>query len=246
MIPIIIADFIYSFVVSNLPGKVIIFILFIGSIGVWSIMIDKFREIRMVERSSEKFLRIYRQGNIFSKSIAVNELSESPLMKIYMTVINELKKRKVMKTKREDLFTTNTNISLEGFEYKDISKISRIAEKVAVAEVLRLEKAMGLLATATTSAPFLGLLGTVWGVMDAFAAMAKYGMVNLPEVAPGIAGALTTTVVGLLVALPSAIGYNFLTEKVRKLRVMIDEFVDEIIDEIEDSSIKNETTQNSE
>jgi biopolymer transport protein TolQ len=86
---------------------------------------------------------------------------------------------------------------------------------------------MGLLATAVSSAPFLGLLGTVWGVMDAFGGMAVKGSATLSAVAPGISAALLTTVVGLLVALPSAIGYNLLTNQIRRLTVQMDNFAQE-------------------
>ena len=92
---------------------------------------------------------------------------------------------------------------------------------------------MGLLATAVTGAPFLGLLGTVWGVMDAFKAMAVTGSVMLSEVAPGISGALLTTVVGLLVALPSLIGYNLLSSEIRRMSVAMENFSDELVKDLE-------------
>ena len=86
--------------------------------------------------------------------------------------------------------------------------VRNVAERIDGRPVLLLENSMGLLATAVTTAPFLGLLGTVWGVMESFGGMAVTGSAMLSAVAPGISGALLTTVVGLLVALPSAIGYN--------------------------------------
>jgi biopolymer transport protein ExbB/TolQ len=86
---------------------------------------------------------------------------------------------------------------------------------------------MGLLATAVSTGPFLGLLGTVWGVMDSFGAMANAGSAMLSAVAPGIAGALLTTVIGLLIALPSSIGYNMLTTRIRQLAVLMDNFSQE-------------------
>ena len=92
---------------------------------------------------------------------------------------------------------------------------------------------MGVLATAVTASPFLGLLGTVWGVMESFSAMAKTGSVQLSAVAPGIAGALLTTVIALLVALPSAIGYNMLTTRVKELHVQTDNFAQELIAEVQ-------------
>jgi biopolymer transport protein ExbB/TolQ len=88
---------------------------------------------------------------------------------------------------------------------------------------------MGVLATAVSACPFLGLLGTVWGVMDAFGGMATSGAAMLSAVAPGISGALLTTVVGLIVALPSSIGYNMLTSRIRRLAVQMDNFSQEFV-----------------
>ena len=87
-----------------------------------------------------------------------------------------------------------------------LSGIRNVAERTMADQALLLENSMGLLATAASTAPFLGLLGTVWGVMEAFGGMAVTGTAMLSAVAPGISGALLTTVIGLLVALPSAVG----------------------------------------
>ena len=101
------------------------------------------------------------------------------------------------------------------------------AERTVADRVLVLENNMGTVATAVSACPFLGLLGTVWGVMDAFGGMATAGSASLSAVAPGVAGALLTTVVGLLVALPSAVGYNMLTTRIRPLSVQLDNFAQE-------------------
>jgi biopolymer transport protein ExbB/TolQ len=88
-----------------------------------------------------------------------------------------------------------------------------------------------------SASPFLGLLGTVWGVMEAFGGMAASGSAMLSAVAPGISGALLTTVVGLLVALPSAIGYNLLTNKIRRISVQMDNFAQEFISETQNAYV---------
>ena len=92
---------------------------------------------------------------------------------------------------------------------------------------------MGFLATAVSSAPLLGLLGTVWGVMESFGGMAITGAPTLAAVAPGISGALLTTVVGLLVALPSAIGFNWITNRIRSLCVQMDNFAQEFTADVQ-------------
>ena len=94
---------------------------------------------------------------------------------------------------------------------------------------------MGILATAVNASPFLGLLGTVWGVMEAFTGMAMVGTATLSAVAPGIAAALLTTVMGLLVALPSAIGYNLLAGQIAELQVQTSNFSKEFMDRVQTS-----------
>ena len=98
---------------------------------------------------------------------------------------------------------------------------------------LKLESQMIILSTAVSGAPFLGLLGTVWGVMDAFGGIARTGSANLAAMAPGVAGALITTVFGLLVAIPAMFGYNFLVTSVRSMIVQAENFAAELSSEIE-------------
>src|SRR4029077_10919071 len=110
----------------------------------------------------------------------------------------------------------------------------RAAMERAVGETaLELESQMILLATAVSGAPFLGLLGTVWGVMDTFSGVAMAGSANLQAMAPGVSGALITTVTGLLVAIPAMFGYNFLVTSIRSLIVQNDNFAAEVCSEFE-------------
>lgn len=108
-----------------------------------------------------------------------------------------------------------------------VDSVRAVVDRTMADEALKLENGMGQLATAVSACPFLGLLGTVWGVMDAFSGMAAAGAATLSAMAPGIAGALLTTVIGLLVALPSSVGYNLLTSRIRHLAVQMDNFSQE-------------------
>ena len=98
---------------------------------------------------------------------------------------------------------------------------------------LELESQMILLATAVSGSPFLGLLGTVWGVMDAFTGVAEAGAPNLASMAPGVSGALITTVTALCVAIPAMFGYNFLVTRIRGMIVEMDNFAAELASEFE-------------
>lgn len=106
-------------------------------------------------------------------------------------------------------------------------------ERAVGETALGLESQMILLATAVSGAPFLGLLGTVWGVMDTFTDVAVAGSPNLTTMAPGVSGALITTVMSLCVAIPAMFGYNFLVTSIRSLVVEMDNFAAELASEFE-------------
>jgi biopolymer transport protein ExbB/TolQ len=115
--------------------------------------------------------------------------------------------------------------------------VKRTLESAVAREALRLESGLILLAIAVSGAPFLGLLGTVWGVMSAFAGIAQAAAAgsrgDLAAMAPGVSGALITTVAGLLVAIPSMFGYNWLVHTLRVLTVELDNFAQELVSKME-------------
>jgi biopolymer transport protein ExbB/TolQ len=207
-VPLYLGNVSFAFTESALPGKLIVLILFASSVGVWYVMATKMLQISRAHRGSERFLSLFRsKPNPFSQAPRV---PESPLNAIYEAGCEA--------------------VSREGgqeLNLHQIEAVRAVVDRTMADEALMLEDGMGLLATAVSACPFLGLLGTVWGVMDAFGGMAASGAATLSAVAPGIAGALLTTVVGLLVALPSAIGYNLLTSRIRRLAVQMDNFSQE-------------------
>jgi len=224
-----IADATYAFGASSLPGKVIVILLFIGSILAWSIMVSKYIELHRAARSSERFLKLYEaESHPVSLYLKRTVPLSSPLSRVYEAGCGAL-------GRELDLVEENSSeLKLQGLADSSlhladiqIQTISDLGDRVVNGEILHLERHMMMLATAVSAAPFLGLLGTVWGVMDGFGAMAREGAATLSAVAPGISAALLTTVVGLLVALPSSVGYNLLLERIRSLTVLIDNFSQE-------------------
>lgn len=198
----------FAFSQSSMPGKLIVLILFASSIGAWTVMITKFVQLSMARRSSERFLDAFRKKN--SPFAPGTRIPESPLNTLYEAGC------KAIETEGGQMLNIH-----------QIETVRAVVDRTMADEALKLEDRMGILATAVSACPFLGLLGTVWGVMDAFGGMATSGTAMLSAVAPGISGALLTTVVGLLVALPSSIGYNMLTSRIRRLAVQMDNFAQE-------------------
>ena len=224
-----------SFIESNAAGKVIVLLLFVGSIFAWSVMVTKIKEFHQATLTSFKFLAAYRKeahpAGLFLKR---QKFENSPMYRIYERTCLAL--GSVLEesgANPDDLFMGAVSSTEQKLGKIQVNSVRNVAERRLADEALLMENRMGFLATATTTAPFLGLLGTVWGVMEAFAGMGSAGGSALSEVAPGISGALLTTVVGLLVALPSAIGYNMLSDKIRRMSVEMDNFVQELMSSVD-------------
>ena len=123
---------------------------------------------------------------------------------------------------------------------KSIEHVKRTLERAVAQEAIALESGLILLAITVSGSPFLGLLGTVWGVMISFTDVAAQGSANLTALAPGVAGALVTTVAGLLVAIPSMFGYNWLVHTLRVMTVELDNFAQELMSKMETEYLQDE------
>lgn len=229
----VLASMWYAFATSNfLSGKMIVLVLVAASIVAWSLMLTKRQELRRAEEESRRFMQAFRRENhpltLFLRKQA---FPASPVQAIYDSACQAVNIELDARGVADELF--HRGLDHVRMTPLQVGAVRNAAERQVADQILGLESRMGLLATAVSASPMLGLLGTVWGVMDSFVSMAQQGSVNLSAVAPGIAGALLTTVIGLLVALPSAIGYNLLASRVRTLSVLMDNFADEFMAEVQ-------------
>ncbi len=230
------ADVLMAFRNSNwLSGKLIVIILFTASVFAWTVMISKYRELSAAQRASLRFLHAFRrEGHPLTIFLRKQRFDESPLFRIYeagcAAIGAELPDANAATM---DLLPPHERLRRIEMNPSQIEVVRRVTERTVADQALLLESRMGFLMTAVSASPLLGLLGTVWGVLDAFGAMAVKGMANLSAVAPGISGALLTTVVGLLVAIPSSIGYNMLAGRIRQLAVQMDNFSQEFVAELQ-------------
>jgi len=225
---------IYAFTTSDWFGRSVVLILVGGSVFAWSIMVSKWREMQRVMLESNRFLAAYRRENNPLMVFAQKRRYSGPLASIYHRVCQAVASDVATTGESEELFMSRL-MTDDKFRLRqtDFNTACKVAERTTVDQSVILEANMGFLATVVTAAPFLGLLGTVWGVMDAFRAMAQTGSVMLSEVAPGISGALLTTVVGLLVALPSLIGYNLLNGQIQRIDILMENFAEEFTNDLE-------------
>ena len=235
-----VADLASAFFDSTLPGQVIVAVLFLGSAWAWTIMVTKGFQLRAAERATEDFLAAFRsERNPTALFTRRETYPGSPLNTIYIegckALGGELQAHGI---DPNDLLMGNlTSETHRRLTLNQLETLRAVVDRNVADGVLGLEDQMGLLATAVSAAPFLGLLGTVWGVMDAFSGMAASGNAALSAVAPGISGALLTTIVGLLVALPSMIGYNLLSSKIRQISVQMDNFAQEFVSAIQNAYV---------
>jgi biopolymer transport protein TolQ len=207
-------------------AKVIILVLVIFSIFAWSVMAAKVTQMRRANKLNRFFLVEFRQQkNVLSIIERQVQVDGCPLFSVYRAGCAELAGRQQSKNPEVLRRRAMTLTSME--------HVKRAIERAVAEESLRLESGLILLAIAVSGAPFLGLLGTVWGVMSTFSNVAMEGHADLPTMAPGVAAALITTVAGLLVAIPSMFGYNWLVHNLRVLTVELDNFAQELVSKME-------------
>ncbi|HPA20238.1 MAG TPA: MotA/TolQ/ExbB proton channel family protein [Verrucomicrobiae bacterium] len=219
---------VYAFRTSDLVGQSIVGLLLMASVFSWAVMIYKFMSLRRAKRDGAIFLREFRRsGDPLASFSRRRQLGASPLAAIYTAGCIELAFQKTGSTDVDDTFEMRVR------ESPKISSMSmnsvRSAMESAVGEAgLRLERHLILLATAVSGSPFLGLLGTVWGVMEMFAGLARTGSATMAAIAPGVSAALLTTVTGLVVAIPAMFGYNYLVTSIRAMTIEMDNFAAEL------------------
>ncbi|MCC6355512.1 MAG: MotA/TolQ/ExbB proton channel family protein [Verrucomicrobiae bacterium] len=219
---------VYAFGTSDLFGKIIVVGLLMASVFSWAVMIFKFVSLRRARRDGAAFLKEFRRaGDPVASFTRRRHLGASPLAAIYVAGCVELAFQKTGSTDVDDTFEMRLR------ESPKISPMAmnsvRSAMESAVGESgLRLERHLILLATVVSGSPFLGLLGTVWGVMEMFAGLARTGSATMSAIAPGVSAALLTTVTGLLVAIPAMFGYNYLVTSIRAMTIEMDNFAAEM------------------
>ncbi len=213
-----ITDVSYAFFRSDIVGQAIVVFLFFGSVFAWTIMIEKALALKKAKRASLKFARAFREGQRLDQLLVLANGLDGPVPTVFKHAIAKLDELSGRTRRRGDDLTM-----------VEIEAVRSALERAVADQILQLEDKIGYLAIAVSACPFFGLFGTVWGVMVAFCGMASKGRADIGAIAPGVSGALLTTVVGLLVAIPSLIGYNLLTNTIRQLTVQMDNFVEEFM-----------------
>src|SRR5687768_13786156 len=213
-------------------GKAIIIVLIIFSIFAWSVMAAKAMQMRRAKKLNRLFEAEFRtQKNVLDIYDRRVQVPDCPLFMVYQEGSRELDAR----LKGQGSERRKAAVSLKGMEH-----VKRTLERTVAQQSLKLESGLIMLAIAVSGAPFLGLLGTVWGVMSTFTAIAQEGKADLATMAPGVSAALVTTVAGLLVAIPSMFGYNWLVHTLRVITVELDNFAQELVSHMETAYLQED------
>ena len=221
-------NLIYAFQNSDWFSRGIIGLLMLLSIQAWTIMIDKWLTVSHARRTSTRFLQQFSSCRSALDMLPQLGLQAGPLVDVYKAGIGEL--ADILEINPQVLDTHSRNRSLpRTLSPYEVDRIRSTIERTVSTKINELESRLGLLGTAVTVSPFLGLLGTVWGVMVAFCGIARTGRPDIGAMAPGISGALLTTVVGLLVAIPSVVGFNSVANGVKQTVTNMDNFVEDFI-----------------
>jgi biopolymer transport protein TolQ len=195
-------------------AKFVLLLLALASVISWAIIAFKWRELRRATEDSEAFLEVYHEGSLDAAHEAARELAGSPLAQIFLEGYAEL--NRIARYAGRSLST--------GLGEVQHRAIERLVEWTAAAEAQRLERGLEFLATTGSAAPFVGLFGTVVGIISSFHSIGQAGAASLAVVAPGIAEALIATAVGLFAAIPASIFYNHFVGQLRRLGGSIDLF----------------------
>lgn len=206
---------------SSLPSQIVLAILVGFSVLSWAVILLKLRQFRSVEAQTSSFMDVFRRSTKFSEvQSACDSLPHSPLAGVFRAGYVELNAQLL----KSESAAQSRQGEASRPALRSVNAVDRALLRASTTEVTRLERRVPFLATTASITPFIGLLGTVWGIILAFQGIGETGSTNLAVVAPGIAEALIATAAGLFAAIPAVYFYNHLTQRVREMAAAIDDF----------------------
>lgn len=206
---------------AGLVVKAVLLVLLYFSVVSWAIILLKQRMVFRAARDSDRFLDFFWAKKRFDViGHGLKDFAHSPLTVLFREGYQELLKTQRRADGEDEAYLT---------EMGGAENVARALRRATTSETQRLEKYLTFLATTGSTAPFIGLFGTVWGIMDAFHGIGKTGSASLAVVAPGISEALVATAIGLIAAIPAVVGYNHFVNKVNLLTGEMDSFSQEFL-----------------
>jgi biopolymer transport protein TolQ len=194
--------------------KFTLFVLIVFSVSCWAVIFYKSAQLRAAQKSSQSFWHKFSASNSIADMLSIKSLRVGPMYEIFVSGQQALSKMKKTTGRLSDYHRTVLQ-----------QRIGQSKEE----EIFKLEQYVSFLATVASTAPFVGLFGTVWGILTAFMAIGKAGSSSLATVGPYIAEALVATAVGLFAAIPAVMAYNYFIGKIRLITKMIDLFIEDFM-----------------
>jgi biopolymer transport protein ExbB/TolQ len=223
---------VYAIENATTEGKATVIVLLILSLFSWTIILTKFRQLLIARKAARRFFDAYSATrDPLDIKRRGEEFDGAPAYALYERGADELA---YQLEKNPVTVKGERRISTSSFE-----AVKVVLEEAAAAQAMSLEKGMIVLSTAVAGGPFIGLLGTVWGVMSTFAGIAASNSASLTAMAPGVAAALVATVTGLLVAIPAMFAYNFMVTTIRTITQELDGFASRYANQIEHTYVDN-------
>ena len=202
-------------------ARFILGLLVLFSLGSWAVMIGKLVQLRRADQQSEKFLEAFHRSQRFSEvNSQAGKLRASPLVGIFQAGYAEIDSQIKAQSPEGDR---------KVYRISSVPALQRTLNRSASVELQNITRWLTFLATTAAATPFIGLFGTVWGIMEAFGDIGLTGSTSIVAVAPGISEALINTAAGLAAAIPALIGYNYFSHRVRVLRHRLEDFVLEFL-----------------
>lgn len=212
---------------AGIMVKFVLIILFVFSVLSWAIIIYKYRIIRKMEKESGAFLEFFWHKRQFASIFeAASNYRWTPLARLFTAGYNELLQARAQKREDAQFFIGETD------------SIQRALKKAMSVEISRMERAVSFLATTGNTTPFIGLFGTVWGIMNSFSGIGAKGSASLAVVAPGISEALIATAMGLIAAIPAVVAYNHFVTRINRMAIEMENFAGDFLNIVERESAR--------
>lgn len=209
---------------SGIVVQGVLYILVLFSVASWGIILYKNRQVRAARRQSEKFIKLFWDiKNLNTIHASTQDLADSPVAQVFKAGFEEL--NRLMRAKRQ----ASTEGAVLSTDLGGIANVERAMRRATSQEITRLERTLTFLATTASAAPFVGLFGTVWGIMNAFRGLSMTQSSSIQAVAPGISEALIATATGLFAAIPAVVAFNHFSRQIRVLSVEMDNFAFEFL-----------------
>ncbi|HAK38267.1 MAG: MotA/TolQ/ExbB proton channel family protein [Nitrospinaceae bacterium] len=223
---------------SSVMAKSVLLLLLLFSVVSWAIILQKYFFFKNAKIEDQRFLTyFFKSGSLTNIYNYSRELQYSTVSRVFLTGYRELYVFQEMARSKQGKGDSQGDSDL--ISARDIKGISLALNKAINAEISRLSRRLDFLATTGSTTPFIGLFGTVWGIMTSFSAIGLQGSASIGGVAPGMAEALIATAAGLVAAIPAVIFYNYLSDKIRMFTSDLDDFSHDFIYLIEKNFSKD-------